>query len=62
MKLRQLYSDEEAQISVEMLLVLAAVLAVAVMLLTNLQSTTEESSEALSDKSDEAVDLLEDLD
>lgn len=59
---KSFFSEQKAQISAEMLLVLAAVLAVAILLLNNLQSTAKDSSKLVEDNSDEAVDTIKDLD
>lgn len=52
------FSDERAQASAEMLIILAALIAVAVVLVVQLQNTAAKASNASDAKMDKAIDEL----
>jgi len=49
--------DEKAQISVELILVMAAVVALALLLVTRMQKTGAEAEKVFEDKSDEIIKI-----
>ena len=54
-KVKEFLGDESGQVSAELLIVTAAVIAVAVLLITQLQKTGKEGSQVLADESDKAI-------
>lgn len=57
--LRNLFSEKEAQISVELIIVLAAVVALVLLLVSQLQETSSEGAEAIEKKSKEVFEAIE---
>jgi uncharacterized protein (UPF0333 family) len=55
------WSDERGQVSIEMIIVAAAVIAVSVILITQFQSTASKGKEALSEVTDKAFDEIQDI-
>ncbi len=53
--------DDKAQISVEMIIVLAALLAVAIVLITKLSSTSKQASEKIDDKTNDLMEQIDDI-
>ena len=53
--------DERAQISIEMIIVLAALVAVALLLVSQLQKTAEKGAQAFSKKADSIFKEIEDI-
>jgi hypothetical protein len=53
--------DNIAQISAEMIIVLAALLAVAIVLITRLSSTSKQASEKIDTKTNELLDQIDDI-
>lgn len=53
--------DNIAQISAEMIIVLAALLAVAIVLITRLSSTSKQASEKIDVKTNELLDEIDDI-
>ncbi len=51
--------EERAQISVELIIVLAAVIAVAIVLVSQLQKTAEKGAKSLGDKSDDVFKQID---
>ncbi|MBI4044901.1 MAG: class III signal peptide-containing protein [Candidatus Diapherotrites archaeon] len=50
-----------AQVSVELIIIFAAVVAVALLLITQLQKTTKEGSEVIEDKAEDIFDQISDI-
>lgn len=59
-KLQELFSDEFAQVSAEMIIVVAAVLAVAVLLVSRLLDAGKTGSQKMEAKADELWKLIDD--
>lgn len=57
----KLLNDEKAQISAELIIIMAAVLAVALIVVTQLQSTAEKGSEKIGEKSEDIFDKLDNI-
>jgi len=55
------WSDEEAQVSIEMIIVAAALIAVAVVFISQLQNTAEKGKKALEKSTDKAFDEIADI-
>lgn len=53
--------EEKAQISVEMIIVLAAVVAIVLLLVSQLQKTTEEGVRVIDNKTSEIFGQIEDI-
>jgi uncharacterized protein (UPF0333 family) len=53
--------EERAQISVELIIVLAAVVAVVLILVSQLQATSTEGAEKLKDSSDDVLKKIDDI-
>jgi len=53
------HCDDKAQVSAEMLIVLAAIIAVAVILITQLGKTAEKTGAAVDSKTDQALAQLD---
>lgn len=51
--------DNRAQISAELIIIMAAILAVAIVLVTNLKNTAGDASKKLSSKSDELLSKID---
>jgi len=54
-------SEEKAQISVELIIVLAAVVAIVLLLVSQLQKTTEKGSKVIAKKTSDIFDEIEDI-
>jgi len=57
----KLIIEEKAQISVELIIVLAAVVAVVLILVSQLQSTSESGAKKLKDSSDSVLKKIDDI-
>lgn len=55
------FEDKKAQISAEMIIVLAALLAVAIILVTKLSSTSKQAAEKIDTKTEELLERIEDI-
>lgn len=55
------WSDERAQVSIELIIVAAAIIAVSVILITQFQSTASKGKKALGDVTDKAFDEIADI-
>lgn len=55
------WEDESAQVSVELIIVVAALIAVAVVLIIQLQNTASKGSKTLSKTADKAFDEIADI-
>ncbi|OIO27486.1 hypothetical protein COX86_01875 [Candidatus Micrarchaeota archaeon CG_4_10_14_0_2_um_filter_60_11] len=55
------WSEERAQVSIEMIIVAAAVVAVAVILVTQFQNTASQGGKKLSDVTDKAFDEIDSI-
>ncbi len=53
--------DDEAQVSAELLIVIAALVAVALVLITQLQNTAEKGKKVLANATDKAFDQIADI-
>ena len=53
-----MWNDETAQVSAELIIVTAALVAVAIVLVMQLQNTAKKGSELLSDKAGKALDEI----
>ncbi len=53
--------DDEAQVSAELLIVIAALVAVALVLITQLQNTAEKGKKILANATDKAFDQIADI-
>ena len=53
--------DEKAQISVELIIVLAAVVAIVLILVSRLQSTAEEGTKLINRKTEDIFDEIRDI-
>ncbi|MEM4254809.1 MAG: hypothetical protein QXR53_00570 [Candidatus Norongarragalinales archaeon] len=53
--------SDEAQVSAELLIVIAALVAVALVLITQLQNTAEKGKKVLSNATDKAFDQIADI-
>ena len=50
-----------AQVSVELIIIFAAVVAIALLLITQLQKTTKEGSDVIEDKANDIFDQISDI-
>jgi uncharacterized protein (UPF0333 family) len=57
----KLFNESKAQISVELIIVLAAVVAVVLILVSQLQATSEEGSKKLEETSDSIFKKIDDI-
>ncbi|MCX6801345.1 MAG: hypothetical protein NTZ73_04100 [Candidatus Diapherotrites archaeon] len=57
----EIFKEEEAQISVELIIVLAAVVAVVLLLVNQLQETSAEGSDKLKKTADEVFKKIDDI-
>lgn len=55
------FSDNKAQISAEMIIVMAALLGIAVVVITKLTSSASKSAQALDEKTDTLVERVNDI-
>ncbi len=53
--------DEKAQVSAELLIITAAIIAVAIILITQLQHTAEKGKNTLAEKSDKVFNEIENI-
>ncbi len=53
--------DEKAQVSIEMIIVLAAVVAIVLLLVSQLQSTAEKGAKAFDKKADAIFEEIDDI-
>ena len=58
---KSFFHEEVAQISVELIIVLAAVVAVVLILVSQMQATSEEGSKKLKDTSDSVFKKIDDI-
>ena len=61
MSSKNLFKESKAQISVELIIVLAAVVAVVLILVSQLQATSEEGSKKLEETSDNIFKKIDDI-
>ena len=59
--LKAFWKDERAQVSAELLIVIAALVAVALVLISQLQNTAEQGKEVLSNATDKAFEEIADI-
>ncbi|MFH1056257.1 MAG: hypothetical protein V1717_00445 [Candidatus Micrarchaeota archaeon] len=59
--LKAFWKDERAQVSAELLIVIAALVAVALVLISQLQNTAERGKEVLSNATDNAFEEIADI-
>ena len=59
--MRDLFKEERAQISAELIIIIAAVLAIALVLIKNLQSTVAEGSTKMNNSSGEILTEIENI-
>ena len=59
--MNKIFTEQRAQISVELIIVLAAVVAVVLVLVTQIQSTSDEGSKAIEKKADEVFKKIDDI-
>ncbi|MCD6522702.1 MAG: class III signal peptide-containing protein [Candidatus Diapherotrites archaeon] len=57
----ELFDEEKAQVSAELLVVIAAVLAVALILVNNLKTTAEKGNETINKKTESIMDKIEEM-
>lgn len=58
---RKLFSEEKAQISIELIIILAAVVAVVLVLVTQLQSTSQDGTKKLDDTAKKVFEKIDDI-
>ncbi len=58
---KSVMGEEKAQISVELIIVLAAVVAVVLILVSQLQATSDAGAKKLKDSSDDVLDKIDDI-
>ncbi|MBT4870769.1 MAG: hypothetical protein HON47_04295 [Candidatus Diapherotrites archaeon] len=56
-----IFTEEKAQISVELIIVLAAVVAVVLVLVSQLQATSEEGSQKLEETAESVFEKIDDI-
>ncbi|MFH0835541.1 MAG: hypothetical protein V1834_00060 [Candidatus Micrarchaeota archaeon] len=61
MGLREFLKDEKAQVSAELIIVIAALMAVAIVLITQLQNTAQEGKKTLEKSTKSAFDKIGDI-
>lgn len=61
MNSKNMFNENRAQISVELIIVLAAVVAVVLILVSQLQATSEEGSKKLEETSDNIFKKIDDI-
>ncbi len=59
--MKSFLSEEKAQISVELIIVLAAVVAVVLVLVSQLQATSDEGSKKLKDTAEDVFKKIDDI-
>ena len=59
--MNKLFKEEKAQISVELIIVLAAVIAVVLVLVSQLQATSEQGSQKLEQTAGEVFSKIDDI-
>jgi uncharacterized protein (UPF0333 family) len=57
----KLFSEERAQISVELIIVLAAVVAVVLVLVSQIQATSEQGSQKLEETAEDVFKKIDDI-
>jgi len=60
-KKRTIFAEQQAQISVELIIVLAAVVAVVLVLVTQLQSTSDQGAKKLDDTAKDVFKKIDDI-
>ena len=58
---KEFLEDERAQVSAELLIVIAAMVAVAIVLITQLENTAQRGKKVLSNATDKAFDAIADI-
>jgi len=58
---KKLFSEQKAQISVELIIVLAAVVAVVLVLVTQLQATSTQGTKKLEDTAKDVFEKIDDI-
>ncbi|MBT4191673.1 MAG: hypothetical protein HOE11_00030 [Candidatus Diapherotrites archaeon] len=59
--MNKLFSEERAQISVELIIVLAAVVAVVLVLVSQIQATSEQGSQKLEETAEDVFKKIDDI-
>jgi hypothetical protein len=59
--MNKLFSEEKAQISVELIIVLAAVVAVVLVLVSQIQATSEQGSQKLEETAEDVFKKIDDI-
>jgi competence protein ComGC len=59
--MKNIFQEERAQISVELIIVLAAVVAVVLVLVSQMQSTSQEGTKKLKETSDSVLKKIDDI-
>jgi uncharacterized protein (UPF0333 family) len=59
--MKKIFHEERAQISVELIIVLAAVVAVVLVLVSQMQSTSQEGAKKLKETSDSVLKKIDDI-
>ncbi|NCP72481.1 class III signal peptide-containing protein [archaeon] len=61
-KLKYLFKDQKAQISAEMIILIAAIIAIVLVVVTQLQKTTTKANKTVDDKADDVFKQIEKID
>ena len=61
MKLTELLSDSKAQISAEMIILLAAIIAIVLVVVTQLQKTTNKANKSVETEADKVFDKIDEI-
>ncbi|MDD4110772.1 MAG: class III signal peptide-containing protein [Clostridia bacterium] len=61
-KLKDLFKDQKAQISAEMIILIAAIIAIVLVVVTQLQKTTTKANKTVDDKADDVFKQIEKID
>ena len=60
--LKKIIKDEKAQISAEMIILIAAIIAIVLVVITQLQKTTTKANKAVDSKADDVFKKIEKID
>jgi uncharacterized protein (UPF0333 family) len=60
-KLTKLFYDQKAQISAEMIILIAAIIAIVLVVVSQLQKTTTKANETVDKKAEEVFDEINDI-
>jgi competence protein ComGC len=61
-KLKDLFKEQKAQISAEMIILIAAIIAIVLVVVTQLQKTTNKANKTVDDKADDVFKQIEKID